>query len=315
MKAVKQFFVIFAMWLLRAVAFDFDVEDEYMRQWMAAKTSGSSLLKEKSFIDDSRILLVIPGVGFQEERTRIIFNNLKILQLSQGSQFSCLLFAYHIPPPYMRKEVELYCDIQLYMYVNFAHYLKAVVPSLVATSGYTHVMILLDDIQLPYTFRLSDMMSIMTRNNLSVISPTIIGATYPATTCTFCKPRLRTEKGKTSKLSDMRVGHKVEVIEIFATLFTLSAWRCWWDLLQPRLNSIGWAYDKHMYRYCKQRDSEFSMGMVTSIMAVHGTGRLSYTHSTGARPADPYAEVKRWLNVTKYESLVGDENFIGDFLI
>lgn len=306
-------FTVLTIFLLNAAAFDFDVEDEYLREWMAITriTAGAS----SQFIPgDINILLVFPGIGFQEDRTRIVLNNLKILQLSKPPQLSCLIFAYHIPPIYFRKEVEDFCTIELYMYANFAYYMKSVVPSLLVTSGYTHVMILLDDIQLPYTFRLGELMNVMIRNNLSVISPTIIGATYPATTCVFCRPRLRTDKGKVTKVSALHTGHKTQVIEIFATLFTLSAWSCWWNLLQPSLNSVGWGYDRCMYNFCKQYDSDFSMGIATGIVAVHGSDRLFYSLSSGAPPSDPQAEVQRWLNVTKHESLMGDENYIGDFL-
>lgn len=80
----------------------------------------------------------------------------------------------------------------------------------------------------------------MTRNNLSVVSPGIINATMTST-----RPYQPTKALKNHRFgaSLYKIGHSCEVIEIFATIFTLDAWKCWWNMLQPNLNPSGWGYD------------------------------------------------------------------------
>ena len=318
-------FCLFAF-MLTVQSFDYDVEENYMRQWIASNIPSNTDVASSTHTTISlsaypNIFILIPGVGYQEDRIKILMNNLKILNLSRMHvQFSCLMFAYRHPTSHQRREIEKYCDIEIYFHGNFASYMKAALPKLLVKSGYSHVMVLLDDLQLPFTFRLDNMMAIMNRNNLSVISPTIIGATYPSTTCSFCKPRLRSDNAQTIPATYLRVGHQVDVIEIFAAMFTMPAWDCWWRLLQPSLNSIGWGYDRCLKKFCStssssSSSSNFTMGIVTSVIAVHATDRIMHRNPVDNALSDPFAQLHAWQNVTNSYSLYGDEVIIRDALL
>ena len=65
------------------------------------------------------------------------------------------------------------------------------------------------------------------------------------------------------------VGRKMGFIEIFSMMFTISAWGCFYDLMNPNANSLGWGYDAWLNKFCLQRDPTFTMGIVDEYEAVH----------------------------------------------
>ena len=111
---------------------------------------------ESSISDISRsdkVLLVIPGIGFHTNRTETVLWNLDILRRSNVS-YQCIAFAYKIPP--LKKtdlRIRSSCHLHYYFNGNYASYMKAIVPSVLNSAGFTHVMVLLDDVELGRHFR------------------------------------------------------------------------------------------------------------------------------------------------------------------
>ena len=95
------------------------------------------------------------------------------------------------------------CTIIPYYYANYGDYVKAVPPLLVSMSGYTHVMILLDDISLHSNFKMDQLLQIMNRNNLTIGSPAIHGAVHWTT------------KYHVYGNNEYAIGHVVDIIGIF----------------------------------------------------------------------------------------------------
>jgi hypothetical protein len=97
------------------------------------------------------------------------------------------------------------------------------------------VMVLLDDAELVQSsFNFQKMLQIMDTNQLMVASPRVQGA--------HCPTMHRNNKFDVHAL-DKAVGHESEVVEIFATLFTLDGWGCWHEMMDPENNPYGWGYD------------------------------------------------------------------------
>lgn len=102
--------------------------------------------------------------------------------------------------------------------------------------------------------------------------------------------------------SDYSIGHRVHIIEIFATIFTLSAWRCWYYLLDPVLNSAGWGYEKVYYNYCKPKFPDFDMGVLDSMVAKHhkSLGKVIQKFKPdGANKLTPRQQLDSWLYISQ----------------
>lgn len=106
-------------------------------------------------IADSKtnLLAVIPGFGFHCERTITVLKNLDIIRRSNIS-IHCMIFVYgnNISEPTLQN-IKNICDVHYYNHANFGNYIKSVSPYLVRSSNYSHVMILLDDVELVEPFR------------------------------------------------------------------------------------------------------------------------------------------------------------------
>lgn len=103
------------------------------------------------------------------------------------------------------------------------------------------------------------------------------------------------------KHSDYSVGHRVHIIEIFATVFTLDAWRCWYSLLDPVVNSAGWGYEKVLFNYCRPRYPAFDMGVLDSMVAKHhkDLGKIVPTFvPDGANRETPRQQRENWLLIS-----------------
>jgi hypothetical protein len=84
--------------------------------------------------------------------------------------------------------------------------------------------------------RLRGLLDVMQRNNLSVISPAIIGATMSSTL-----PYRHSAHAKRLRMPPRyTLGATVQAIEVFATVFSAESWACFWDLLEPLWNAAGW---------------------------------------------------------------------------
>jgi hypothetical protein len=104
---------------------------------------------------DEKILLLVPGINFDHDRLLILFKNLRLLMSLSEVDLDCLIFAYRSPPIEAVEEEfrRLSCQMEYFYHGNYAFYLKAAVPSLLIASGYSHVFVLLDDVELSDSFR------------------------------------------------------------------------------------------------------------------------------------------------------------------
>ena len=78
--------------------------------------------------------------------------------------------------------------------------------------------------------------------------------------------------------------HRVRVIELFATLFTEPAWRCFHSLFDDRAlhnntHAVAWGYDLCFQAKCADTLDGAPMGIVVDQMAVHVEGPVSEVHA------------------------------------
>ena len=146
-----------------------------------------------------------------------------------------------------------------------------------ATSGYSHVFVLLDDVFLPHdAFSLHGLLTVMRRANLNAVSPTVSGAARIGVS-----PLQRVRKLPEPPLEGGCV-HVVPVIEIFATLFSAAAWRCFHSLfadevLENATGAVGWGYDLCFKAHCAPR-ALGRFGVALSQYAVHTQGPKVIAH-------------------------------------
>ena len=128
-----------------------------------------------------KVLVLVPGFGFHPQRTLILVESLKKV-IHSGVECYCMLFNFedHVdrlqkgdnPSQEHRDFIYASCGVVDYHYANYATFMKSVPVVLLQQSGYSHVFVLLDDVELDL-FNMRDMLNIMTRNNLSMISPLV----------------------------------------------------------------------------------------------------------------------------------------------
>ena len=117
------------------------------------------------------------------------------------------------------------------------------------------------------------------------------------------------------------VGFKAEAIEIFATLFTIEAWHCWYNLLDPIVNDAGWGYDYTIYDFCKKRLPSFEMGVVYSMVVKHHEhlGRVEVSTVNDCPQLEPPDKEKRWLQMNEFIQNItfvrGSFDYIGPPLV
>ena len=173
-----------------------------------------------------------PGVGFDEGRTDLVLKNIRFIEMSRtvDIKISCLLAIYRKPSEEVMHIVEDICSVTFYPTGNYVAYLKTLDPQLIRFAGFSHVMVLLDDVELVHSaFDFKRILDIMDENKLMVASPRVEGA--------HCPTMHRNLKFNVNSI-DGAVGHESEVVEIFSTLFTLDAWRCWHEMMDPENNPV-----------------------------------------------------------------------------
>ena len=89
-------------------------------------------------------------------------------------------------------------------------------------------------------------------------------------------------------------------------MFTLDAWRCWYDLLEPEVNDAGWGYDYSIHNFCKNRIPNFVMGVVHSMLAKHHShiGQQPLPHINNCRVLDRAQQAEHWLHTTRFRQNV-----------
>jgi hypothetical protein len=137
-----------------------------------------------------KVLLVIPGMGLNSNRTSIILSNLEFLFPANinnttvsnvtATQIDCLIFVYKTLPVDLVSQLSLSCSLEYYYHGNYAFYLRGLVPQLLQQSGYTHVFVLLDDVRLSKYFNLNQILDIMDYDNLTIATPGTLPSHLPS---------------------------------------------------------------------------------------------------------------------------------------
>ena len=143
---------------------------------------------------------------------------------------------------------------------RFSQNLFMVQPALL--KHFRFIFVLLDDILLSPDFDLRQFLSIMDRNRLSVASPRVIGAN----TGGGQKFRMIMQAPPPNGSS---VGYRTTFLEIFACVYTPSAYRALWSLLLPSVNPFGWGYDLWYDGFARRRVRGHAMGIVSVFTASH----------------------------------------------
>ena len=102
---------------------------------------------------DTKLLLVMPGFGFHPARSETVLHNLRVIR-NADIAIHCLIYIYgHNITKSVLSHIRDYCHVQYSHPANYASYLKTVTPVMINRSGCSHVMILLDDVELTDPFR------------------------------------------------------------------------------------------------------------------------------------------------------------------
>lgn len=210
----------------------------------------------------TNVLVVVPGFGYGIPRTEMLVKSLEHLFYDKTVDKDCMIFVYNDLPVVEENKVgdaklRDLCAFVPFNYANYGDFVKAVPPFLVQKGGYTHVMILLDDVDLEPSFVLHEFLAIMERNKLSIASPAMHGAQHWTT------------KAHDYDHKDYAIGHQTHTIEVFATVFTMEGYNCFYSMVEPMVNSVGWAYDVAMYAFCHTRIPNFAIGVVDKMRGRH----------------------------------------------
>lgn len=210
--------------------------------------------------EDYNVLVVVPGFGYHGDRYSYLMQSLKVLKTNSSVPTTCMLFIYvdsTSASKSKQNKLSEYCTVLPYYYGNYADFIKAVPYNLVILSGFSHVLLLLDDVVLHENYNLNKMIHVMNRNNLTVASPAVHAAKY-----------WTTRKHKFDHdLYD--IGHVTNTLEIFAALFTIEGWKCWYDMMDPTINAAGWGYDEYIQSYCSRTIPGFKIGVLDCMEATH----------------------------------------------
>ena len=93
------------------------------------------------------------------------------------------------------------------------------------------------------------------------------------------------------------------ILEIFATVFTLSGWDCWFNMVDPMINVAGWGYDFAIRDFCNKRVPGFKIGIIDAMEATHNNrfGKISNSFHPPYSVNVPNAEMQyqNWIQIMK----------------
>lgn len=118
---------------------------------------------ERGNIGGDKVIIIIPGLSISDgNRTHTVLHNLRLLHEQRNtSDYHCLVHYYSTNPVASAAVLNMFqkysCTLQFFDAETFqyAHFLKSLSPSLVYAGGFSHVLVLLDDVELHPTFRCS----------------------------------------------------------------------------------------------------------------------------------------------------------------
>eukprot|EP00602_Paraphysomonas_sp_CaronLab_P003169 CAMPEP_0185039310 /NCGR_PEP_ID=MMETSP1103-20130426/36042_1 /TAXON_ID=36769 /ORGANISM="Paraphysomonas bandaiensis, Strain Caron Lab Isolate" /LENGTH=187 /DNA_ID=CAMNT_0027578147 /DNA_START=242 /DNA_END=805 /DNA_ORIENTATION=+ len=148
-------------------------------------------------------------------------------------------------------------------------------------AGYSHVLVIRDNVVLDSSFDVYTLLQIMKRNHLSVVSPEICTVDMDNNSSSICGTGKGIEEG----------GYTTHYIPLLASMYSIEAWGCQWDLFDPGLNPSGWGCDRYFYHYCSQQVQDLRLGITTKQHVTH----LSYLpKDRPSYPTIPDDERFRW---------------------
>ena len=188
-------------------------------------------------------------------------------------EWDCIIFYYALDaPPDAWSKSFLPCVVVHGPGLSFGDWMLRVTPAMVESSGYTHITIHINDVQYREGVDPASIVADMHALQLDVASPNVIGSVWPsmcrhAAPPTFYEmPGWLGEPGKLIRpLGAFGEAWLVRFIEIQITTFTASAWACWWEMLNPGINPLGYEYDLCFFHFCMAP----RMGILGDYTAVH----------------------------------------------
>ena len=127
--------------------------------------------------------------------------------------------------------------------------------------GFTHILLVLDDVTLTSSYNITSMLTLMKYNQLHMASPVVENANVG--------PSKRPWVNDTSS----GYGYEVDVLEIHAVLFNLLGWEAFWDLASPKYNTRGLGYERFIkswaQKYIAVRSAAVSVVKLNQY-ALHG---------------------------------------------
>lgn len=223
------------------------------------------------------MLIFVPGVGCGL-RTQNVADSLRtVLQTKQSLQISCAVGMF------VRREVlleetdalglpaaenavsyiESVCRLQHIYAAHYADFVKTLNPLLVSESGYSYVVLLLDDVQLPKSFHFSRFIHHGHRFGLDIFSPSVQGAWQPTT-----------QFDSQYSLHHGNMLARPHLVEVFLTAHSVQGWSCYWACTDPVQLSKGWGADLMVYNYCKEQAPDFRMGVFHDMVVIHNLSMI-----------------------------------------
>jgi hypothetical protein len=172
------------------------------------------------------------------DNVEVFQSNYRILKSTAGQAFqsNCMIVLAENMTRSIENIVGNWCQITEFYRGEFIEYVKLLTPTLVKRAGYSHVMII--DSRTKFSnYNLKNVLEIMNRNDLSVAIPYL---QLPG-------------QSQALKTATATVGSVVEILELNAPIFTISAWQCFWDMINPGLNPSGAGYDIYFFHFCSPR--------------------------------------------------------------
>ena len=246
-----------------------------------------------------KVLVFVPGLGCSS-RARNLATSLRIIFHTKRSlEVSCVVGTYvpwtalsdasSVNLEQQTRNAVAYitssCQVQQTLGAHYADFIKSINPLLVSQAGFSYVVLLLDDVQLPRSFHFSGFIRKGSIHNLDIFSPAVEGAWQPTTKPSTLEYHLHAQQVVQSKL-----------IEVFLTAHSVRGWSCYWSCTDPIQLSKGWGTDLLVYNYCREQAVDFRMGVLQSFVVVHSMALVCRNASStqDSRSLSNAAQYQQW---------------------
>ena len=196
-----------------------------------------------------KVLVVIPGIV--SSRVPIVRNNIEHLRPKH-----CIMFSHEKLSITFDNAECSYIYSTNGKYKGYINHMKKVVPELAFSKNIEYIFMLLDDVDVSKV-DVKRMFTDMQFNKINVMSPSVRSSTksYMMSRCHNFRKDLAT-------------------IEMFAVAFDRIAYQCWYEMLQPSDNYIGWGYEHWILSYCKsQYKKQLTIALHNETADHRGTSR------------------------------------------